>query len=395
MTVLASSFRANPFSMSKINSLSFFFFMVFFFSCKEKESEVPVAWSLSPSGEKIQLPLDDSTSNVSIGLEYFRGDKPLLFNANQNSNSLQIFNLESQSLEKELVFAREGDQSARLSHFHVHNLDSIFIFPEMSPFIILSDTSGKVKNRIRFQLPEGYPMIFVHNSYYVTPPHINHKELIVKVRTDRRITDFTQVKLDSVALFAAINLETGTTRMLQQRFPGDYLSNGYKQLEFSAVNLPDRSVVSFMGDHRVYQSTPESRAWKAKEAPSQFLDATMPTFAKDVDGRGFNTYFFAKSRYESLIFDPFRKVYYRFAYPTVAVETDDELRALRTSPREFVVMVLDEELNVLTERKFEAGTYLPSNFFVGEKGLYLSVSHPDNPNNREDLLAFELIELKN
>ncbi len=319
----------------------------------------------------------------------------MLFNSNWNNNSLQIYDLDEQKLVKELRFEREGDQGAALGHFHVQSLDSIFIFPERSPFIILTDTSGRIKSRIRFSLPEGYPMIFVHNSYYVSPPQIDGNELIVKARADVRVTEVAPEKLDSIALFVAINLETGVSRLLPQGFPNDYLSNGAKQLEFSAVNLTDRSVVSFMGDHRLYRSSPSSSAWEVKDAPSQYLDETMPAFPKDVDGREFNKYFFAKSRYESLIFDPYRKVYYRFAYPTVSVETDDELKALRASPGEFVVMVLDDELNLLTEKKFDAGKYLPSNFFVGEKGLYLSVNHPDNPENKEDSLVFELIGLKN
>lgn len=392
---LTLRFKANPFQMSKINSIALCFALVFSFSCKEKEPAVPISWTLEPSGEKIAFPLDDQTPNISVGLEYFQGENALLFNSNWNTNSLQIYDANAQILLKEIQWEREGDQGVQVSHFHVQSLDSIFIFPERRPFIILTDTSGMIKNRLRFSLPDGYAMIFPHNSYYVTAPQIRGNELIVKARADGRLTDFTQAKLDSTSLFVAIHLETGATRMLPQGFPTDYLASGSKQLEFSVVNRPDRSVVSFMGDHRVYQSTPESPAWEAKEAPSQFLDATMPTLPKGVDGRGFNEYALAKSRYESLVFDPFRRVYYRFAFPTVEIKTDEELMALRTSPGAFVVMVLDEELNVLTERKFDAGTYLPSNFFVGEKGLYLSINHPDNPENKEDKLAFELIQLKN
>jgi hypothetical protein len=57
-------------------------------------------------------------------------------------------------------------------------------------------------------------------------------------------------------------------------------------------------------------------------------------------------------------------------------------------------MVFDEDLNLITERLFEGGTYLPDNSFVGEKGLYLSINHPNNPQNKEDLMKFELVELK-
>ncbi|MFN3998028.1 DUF4221 family protein [Algoriphagus sp.] len=380
--------------MYKFTALPFYLclFSVLIFSCQEKEVEVKT-WSLVASGEKIIIPLDDQTSNISPGLEYLAGDTPYLFNANWNANSLQIFDLENQVLEKELIFEREGADGFEWSYFHVHTLDSIFLFPPFGKQIVLTDTSGVIKNRIRFELPEGYSNLFPHNSYYVSPPNLNGKELIVKVRAEGRITEFTQEKLDGLVLSGAINLESGATRLLPHGFPSDYLSSGQKQLEYSFHYQNGRTVVSFMGDHRLYHSNNEASVLESKEGKSQYLDDQMPFFLKDVDSRGMSEYAFAKSRYESLVYDSFRKVYYRFAYPSVQFETDEELRALRNSPGPFVVMVLDENLNLLTESKFEAGTYYPTNFFVGEKGLYISLSHPDNPEIQEDEMAFELIKL--
>ncbi|SEF70431.1 DUF4221 family protein [Algoriphagus boritolerans] len=368
-------------------------FSVLIFSCENKKEEVK-AWSLVASGEKIILPLDNETSNVSMGLELFQALSPLLFNFNEITNSLQIYDLETQSLKKELIFDREGDQGVNIAYFHVLSMDSIILFPPYGGKLVLTDTSGKIKKRIQFDLPSGYSTIFPHNSYYVSPPVVIGKELIAKVRGDKRPTEYTQDLLDSLALEAEINLESGALRLLPLGFPRDYLSSGNKQLEYSVNNQGEKKVVSFMGDHRLYFSDQNSKEWKAVEAKSQFLDDQMPTIPKDVDSRGFNEYAFAKSRYESLVYDSFRKVYYRFAYPNVSFETDEELRALRNSPGPFVVMVFDENLNLLTETKFEAGTYLPTNFFVGEKGLYLSLSHPDNPEIKEDEMAFELIKLE-
>jgi hypothetical protein len=368
-------------------------FTVLIFSCQDKK-EVAKSFSLISSGEKIILPINDSTSNISPGLVYFSADKPYLVNANWNTNSLQIFDLSNQVLEKEIVFEREGSEGFEWSYFHVHTLDSIFLFPPFGKQIVLTDTSGVIKKRIRFELPEGYSNLFPHNSYYVSPPQVIRKELIVKTRAEGRMTEFTQTQLDTLVLEAAINLETGAVRMLPFGFPRDYLNAGSKQLEYSIVNMSEKKFVSFMGDHRLYSLGQNSEAWTVIDAKSQFLDEQMPTIPKDVDSRGFSEYAFAKSRYESLVFDTFRKVYYRFAYPTIQVETDEELRSLRNSPGAFVVMVFDENLNFLTERKFEAGTYYPTNFFVGEKGLYISRSHPDNPEIQEDEMAFELIKLE-
>lgn len=381
--------------MYKFRAISFYtlLFSNLILSCQDKKEEAK-SYSLVASGEKITLPLDNETSNISMGLEFFEADTPLLFSANEIKNSLQIYDLENQVLQKELVFEREGDLGIEWTYFHVQSLDSIFLFPPFGNRFALTDTSGVIKNRIRFELPSGYSTIFPHNSYYVSPPTVISKELIVKVRGNKRVTENTQSNLDSMSLEAAINLETGAVRMLPLGFPKDYLSEGSKQLEYSILNKSGKKFVSFMGDYRLYQADQDSENWKALDAKSQFLDEQMPTIPKDVDSRGMSEYAFAKSRYESLVYDSFRQVFYRFAYPTVSFETDEELRALRNSPSAFVVMVFDENLNLLTETKFEAGTYYPTNFFVGEKGLYISLGHPENPENKEDEMAFELIQLE-
>jgi len=381
--------------MYKFTALPFYLclFLGMIFSCQEKE-EKEKSWSLVASGEKFILPLDDQTSNISPGLEYFSAEKSYLFNANWNTNSLQIFDLENGVLNKELIFEREGADGVEWSYYHVHSLDSIFLFPPVGKQIVLTDTSGIIKNRIRFELPEGYFNIFPHNSYYVSPPNVDGKELIVKVRAEVRPSEITQEKLESIALFAAINLETGAMRLGPNGFPKDYLSSGQKQLEYSFhYHQGGKTMVSFMGDHRLYQKSSETSPMESTSGKSQYLDDQMPFFQKDADSRGMSEYAFAKSRYESLVFDSYRKVYYRFAYPSVAFETDEELRALINSPGAFVVMVFDEDLNLLTETKFESGRYYPTNFFVGEKGLYISLSHPDNPQIQEDEMAFELIKL--
>jgi hypothetical protein len=120
----------------------------------------------------------------------------------------------------------------------------------------------------------------------------------------------------------------------------------------------------------------------------------MPVFQSDSPSELILQYNLASSRYGSLLYDSFRNVYYRFAFPTLPEVTEEDLRNLRTAPGPFVVMVFDENLNLLTEKLFEAGTYLPDNSFVGEKGLYLSINHPDNPQNKEDQMVFELFELR-
>ena len=67
---------------------------------------------------------------------------------------------------------------------------------------------------------------------------------------------------------------------------------------------------------------------------------------------------------------------------------------LRQFPKEFSIMILDNELNIIGETLMEGDKYVPNNMFVTEDGLYISVNHPDNPDNREDFLSFALLVLE-
>jgi hypothetical protein len=144
----------------------------------------------------------------------------------------------------------------------------------------------------------------------------------------------------------------------------------------------------------LYYSSAYDLPLRSIEASSSYLDETLLSFRADASSEEFQRYAFSSSRYASMLYDSYRNVYYRFAFPTIPDVTADELRNLRTAPGPFVIMVFDENLKLLTEKLFEAGTYLPDNSFVGEKGLYISINHPDNPKNKEDQMAFEVIELR-
>lgn len=107
-----------------------------------------------------------------------------------------------------------------------------------------------------------------------------------------------------------------------------------------------------------------------------------------------------KSRdwYGPLIYDGYRDVFYRMFLPAVKLEQDyydEELNNLNYNRPFAGVMVLDKDLTILTEYMFdEYEVVIDYNFFVGEKGLYLSVNNLLHPDYNEDefrylVLSFE------
>jgi hypothetical protein len=366
------------------------------FSCQNEKSNEDKTFELIPSGKFLSLDLDDSTANISTGLQYFKGDKEYLFNANWGTNSLQIYDLQDQKLAKELFFDFEGPNGiGGLFGFHVQSMDSIFLFtaPFGSRFFIV-DSEGEIEKRIDYQIPEGLGSFFVHNAYMLSPPVIQGGSLAANTRFSANIREVTQALLSSKNIGIEVDLNTGESKPFAHFFPSDYLASGQKMIDLSRAQGKDKIVYSFFGDHQLYYSSAFDLPLRPIQAASSYLENNMPAFQSDSPSEFFFQYNLASSRYGSLLYDSFRNVYYRFAFPTIPDVTEEDLRNLRTSPGPFVVMVFDENLKLLTEKLFEAGTYLPDNSFVGEKGLYLSINHPDNPQNKEDQMVFELIEFR-
>lgn len=200
------------------------------FSCQNEKSNEDKTFELTPSGKFLSLDLDDSTANISTGLQYFKGDKEYLFNANWGTNSVQIYDLQDQKLSKELFFDYEGPNGiGDLFGFHVHSMDSIFLFtaPFGSRFFMVN-SDGEIKNRIDYQIPEGGGSAFVHNAFMISPPVIRGTLLAVNHRFPGNTRETTSEKLASKTFGYQIDMSSGETTYFNHFFPADYLSSGQK-----------------------------------------------------------------------------------------------------------------------------------------------------------------------
>ncbi|GAB3652009.1 hypothetical protein GCM10028791_21370 [Echinicola sediminis] len=343
----------------------------------------------------IALPLDAETPNISVGLAYYRTERPWLFNWNPKAHSLQMYDLDKENLFKEITFEREGEEGVgRIQGFHVHNLDSIFLFPQNKGEIFLTDTSGLVKNKISYDVPLYHTAAFVLTSYFASSPVIRDGKMMVKTHVDGDHKTVIGEELAERHLSYSIDLEDGKVRFLSHQYPEEYLKEGKKHFEASFAVSPSKMVYSLFADHKLYYTDSEGQELKAKEAPSRFIKGNFENYPLEGNRLESYSYFYGSPHYGSLLYDSYREVYYRFCYPKVDVKTEEEALKLRQYPKRFSIMILDKELNVLGETLFEEGKYYPDNAFITEWGLYLSINHADNPRNKEDYLGFDLFGLE-
>ncbi|HSI75707.1 MAG TPA: DUF4221 family protein [Lunatimonas sp.] len=364
-----------------------------FSSCNEK-SEETVTKILQNAENKLRIPLDDQTGNFSIGLGYLDGETPFLFNIQNARNEIQVYDMDRKELAKTLKFEREGNEGVgNLSGFHVHSKDSIFIFSTHPGIIYVTDIEQSYLSKISFSAPEGYSdpnfRAFPFNSY----PIIRGTKMLAKVLVPGNPMDMEEKSLSTQFLSVELNMNSGDMEFTSHNYPEGYLSDGLRIPYYSMAASPDQVVYSFFADHNLYAASFATDKPEIVPAKSRFLPESFPTLSRTAERNEYFTYVFSSPRYEGLIYDAYREVFYRFCFPAIEIESEEELEQLRGFPKDFSIMILDSDLKVLGETRFEGYNYVTNNVFVAKEGLYISVNHPDNYDNEEDFLSFVLYEL--
>jgi hypothetical protein len=373
------------------NLLFFTLILLGTYGCSSKnQKKSPV--ELKASGIFLEIPIDDSTANISDGLSFFPEDS-LLFNLNWMENAIQIYDLNKKAKIKDLKFDFEGPSGVLdIMGIYVHSLDSIFLFNQLISQITLIDSSGMIKNKINYQTPDNYSPAFIHNAYFTSPPILDGNKMIVKTHYYGQISKMTQEELKTKQVVYEIDLKSGTSKILDFTYPEDYMPEGLKLFEASLAEGAEKFVYSMFGDHRLFYKSDFGDTLLSKKGKSKFLPEKLPLFPIGGYGLAYRKYSFYSPHYESLAFDPYRNIFIRFAFHAFEQDVSVPISDMRNHSGPFSIQVFDSDLNLISETPFEANQYHPFDFFIHEKGIYLSINHPLNPKNQEDKMTFELIE---
>ncbi len=383
--------------MRKYGVYSFLLFCALSFlqSCSSDSDGVTTPQKLVSDGQLVSLPIDSQTSNVSNGLVPFSTDRNWLFNVNYTNNEIQLYDLDSKTLEKRMVFDLEGPEGVGyVSGIHVESLNRVYLFGYPMRNLYLTDTSAKIKEKFTYETPFGYTGAFVNNAHYSYTPLVIGNKLLVNTKFEAELREVSDETLASKKLSYTIDLKSSQVDLLPITWPKGYNDSGPKLLDFSLASNGKNLVYSLVADHKLYVTDLEGNLIKTVDAKSQFVDQGFASFNEGTDRYNTMKYVFASDRYERLLYDEYRGVFYRFVFPKVEVKSEEEIDQLRRFPRNFAVMILDKDLNVLGETLMPENTYYPGNSFVSKDGLFISISHPDNPANEEDLMSFEVFKLK-
>ncbi|MEM9299444.1 MAG: DUF4221 family protein [Bacteroidota bacterium] len=382
----------------RTGALSFAFFTILI-CCRTESNETKSIskdiFTLNPIKE-INFRIDSITPLNSISMWYFEGkNNEPYFSYAVNKFKYKIFSLTEQNEVFGVNIKKEGPDgisSVRGGLFPLN--ENEFLIGEMStPHIYRIDREGNILGKYNYAIDSKYgrntdagttrfgnkPFVVENGKIYGgdfffgpwgnwEESYVFSKPLILEIDTT--------------------NGGTGST--LPITLPKNLWDNGAR-LPLPLYDFAQgHFVLSITGDHNVYKvgfdgtiSSYRAKSRYINEFEDYPLKATPPEYFK---------YYVLNGAYNSIIYDKYRDIYYRFVIlPDNPNEEIDWLRA-KKHPKRSSIIILDNEFRVLGETLLPKDKHYIYNSFVSRDGLYISNSHLDNPEIKEDILTFTLFK---
>lgn len=370
------------------------------FTCAEKSVEIENSGiytsTLEITSNKLEISIDNRTSFQSGCIRSFQeANTSYLVFLNHKEDEIQFYDLEKRKLSHRVGLQADGPIGVNKSifSFQIVSLDSIYV-TAFDRKLYLINRLGKVLNSIDYiNQNVGMPVgtINLSSSLYNNLVFRNNK-IVAFTGPVGDITSFDQAYLDHQYVELSMDPQGVEFEMLPMTYPKDYVKDGIKSFEVSREYVDNKFIYSFSADHNLYV-TSDFKIINKKFAASEYFKE-IQSLPKDMDISKYKEHLIDNFSYRSIVYDKYRKVYYRFCNLSYEVSEGDNLdELLQNRPRQSII-ILDKELNKIGETLLPEKTFKADNFFIAKEGLYLSNNSIYNSKLNKNLLSFTLLKLK-
>lgn len=350
---------------------------------------------LKAADETISFPIDENTktkifcsqlvTDKETGKEYFTFQ-------NLGKNEILFYGINSQKLEFRIRPEVDGANGIGfLRGYIIKNLDSIFVGTQGQSKILLINKEGELKDKFSYNVAEdGKELLYSALTTYRNRPivFIDNKMYIISTcdrwADKKPATSVIDLKEKSVEALYGFEYPTFPKTDNKAKKSG-------KEGDFSRCFDGKQFVYSFYFSEDIYVCSIDHTGIRKINAKSKYIPEIG--FTDDYGNLTFKD-IAENPNYGNLIYDPYRDVYYRVAYPKVEIEHDlKSIDLLEYGGKRFSIIIFDKDLNIVGETLFPDYTYNSFLMFIREDGLYISSSHFMNPNYSDDILSFQRFEL--
>lgn len=367
-------------------------------SCTTK-GERNDSYVLSPQEEYLSFPIDEDTRLPKFCLWTFTDNQDEYLAFDNQGDEILFYDIGTQQLVEKVKFEREGPNGVvAINSFYVKDFNNIYM-PLSQGGILVTDTTAQIKQKVSFSQLKGKqslvrflsttinhsPICFVDDKLYIPQPvnpllgenFLPHSPIgalldtISKVQVVTPLTYLAYVPTSDIPSYVR-----GTT--VSHCYDGERLLYSYDT---------EDSLITLSSDFSTKQS------YMAK---SRYIDKVD---VKPIKGRDLSAALKKNCEtagYGNIVYDKYRKVYYRFAYPDVELDANDTnyMDILHWGGKRFSIIILDKNLNVVGETLFPEYTYNSRLFIISEDGLFLSTTHFKRSDFDENVLRFQKMKLE-
>ena len=370
-------------------SLLFIQFAILFTSCSDKDNTKQ--YELMATDEKLVFELDTNTKNELFSYSTYEenGKNYFVFQA-PDCNRILFYNMKTQKKEFEMDPPVDGNNGVGLANgYFIHNLDSIYIPNFHLKEIALINKECNVIDKYDYTKDDNGQELSIasYSTAYLQQVEKIGRDLYIYSGPNRFI------KKDPVTV--KFNMDSHQKTALPFCYP-EYPGSDTKlkkyglETAFSRCFDGEKFIYSFYYDENIYVASIDHQSIQKIPIKSKFFDKVILPGELTAQPHEFCE----KPWYGNLLYDKYRNVYYRIAYPQATIEKGIRpMELLGYGRKNSSIIILDKKFNILGETLLPDYTYNSRIFLIRKEGIYISDSHYLNPNFSDDVLSFRKFDL--
>ena len=339
----------------------------------------------------VKVPLMIRSCIDDDGKEYFYFQNSIL-------PDLLIYDIYNETLVKRVKFEAEGSDAIEggfSDGFMMTDCNHIYISSKVKPELYVTDTTACIKRKMSYaETTDGYKpesccmdngaFQFIDGKLYL-PQGINFS--------------FGKEVMEKSVLLCRLDTLSGEVEALPFKFPiiGSSIrrgSSGNVNADYQYCFNGQEFVYSFEYMDDLMVVNPLTHQVEYKAVRSRYIGEMKPFSSESTNDAVLQRELCEHPSYGKIIYDSCNKVYYRVAYVPQEIDKKvDALSLFRTGRKQFSIMILDEDFNVIGEHLFPPYTYNPRLSFASKGKLYISLNNIMNPDYSDDVIRFQMVEL--
>lgn len=350
-------------------------------------------FTLKESGVK-KFALDNQTSFRALFLTTWTdslGNQFLLF-LNDDKPSIQFFDLKTDKLSREILLSIDGPNGVgRPSGLIPYSDRFIFVISSGQYRVSLINPKGELIKGYRLLDGKMNVSTGMLRPFTTSPGVMIGKKLYFNVAPDRDIYDKTYYQGHTNLV---LDLESGKYEYFNT-YPESFNGGVWGVAGVSYSTTYNATINKFVYSFAVHDSLvtydPIIKKRESFFSGSRFVRKKAEPMPKPSNAHDLE-YALKTPYYSSIIYDQYRKVYYRFVKHSMEYK-DAAGRVHEFHEKPLSVIILNGNFEILGEKMLATNRYVDFLYFVTEEGLFVSNGNPANPDLNEDFAEYTCFKI--